>query len=519
MLQPYSPLVRYVPILLITASPFAAAESNLDRARNSIASSRLQTHVEVLADDTFEGREAGTRGGHAAAGYLVQCLQQAGLRPAGEDGSYYQHFGNGFRNVLATIRGCDPPEDSSVILVCGHFDHVGFGSRQNSYGPLGRIHNGADDNASGVAALLEIARTLASQQAGLTRSLLFVFWDGEEQGLLGSKHWLEHPTLPVSQIGLVVNVDMIGRMRDRHIEVLGTRTGFRLRQLISRQNVGVDLQIDFDWELKANSDHYPFAERGTPALMFHTGLHDDYHRPSDDTHLLNIAGLEQITRLLVNVLWETCRPSPAIRFRANWQDESDSQRNQLEAEASRQPPRLGIQWDPADISAGLRVSSVTRDSPAAKAGLQPNDLIVALDGRKITDSQGFQRSILSHSSPVVLSVRSPSGSDVFPLTVALRGTPRRFGISWRNDEAEPGVAILTRVDVGSAAAAAGLRVADRLYEVSGNQWSSGEQLAQWLNRLSAPLPLLVERDGRLKMVVLEERITSTDSLSLKHNPR
>ncbi|MBB74532.1 MAG: hypothetical protein CMJ75_08470 [Planctomycetaceae bacterium] len=517
MLPSYNRFVPYLATLLFSATRLAATEPSHSDTHSSITSTRLQEHVEVLADDSFEGREAGTRGGRAAAGYLVQCLQKWGLAPAGENASYFQNFDHGFRNVLAEIRADAAPHESGTIVVCGHYDHVGLGNRSNSYGPIGLIHNGADDNASGVAGLLELARYLAKLRSSLKKSVLFIFWDGEERGLLGSRYWLEHPTVALNQVDLVINVDMIGRLRKKRLEVLGTRTAFHLRQFVTRQNRISQLEIDFIWKLTANSDHYPFIEHGIPAMMFHTGLHEDYHRPSDETHLLNIAGLEQVTRLLRRIVWRACQHESGFQYRDAWREETDSSRQALESESLAPPPRLGVQWDAGDTSFGLRLISVTRDLPASRAGLQSQDLIVALNGRQITDSAHFQHSILTHAVPIVLSVQRPAEPEVYEMTIKLTGKPQPFGITWREDPAEPGIAIVTRVATGSRAAAAGLRVADRLYEISGNQWHSDRQLSHWLNHLPTPLPLLVERNGCLEVVVLKDKPTPPVFFAPQHN--
>ena len=519
MLPPYNRFVPYIAISLFAATTISVAESTCSDVQDSITSIRLQKHVEVLADDSFEGREAGTRGGRAAAGYLVQCLQQWGLQPAGENETYFQNFGHGFRNVIAEVRADDPLKENGTIVVCGHYDHVGLGNRSNSYGPIGLIHNGADDNASGVAGLLELARYMVGLQPRLNKSVLFVFWDGEEQGLLGSEYWLEHPTISLDRVALAINVDMIGRLRKKRLEVLGTRTCFHLRQFVSRQNLATQLKIDFKWKLTANSDHYPFVKRGIPAMMFHTGLHEDYHRPSDEAHLLNLAGIEQVTQLLHRVVWHACQQEPEFRYRDEWRNETDSNRKALEAEALAPPPRLGVQWDAHNTSAGLRLISVTKNLPASRAGIRSRDLILALNGREITDYRHFQNAILTHSVPVVLSVQRPSQAEAHEITIELQGKPQRFGISWQEDPAEPGVAVVTRVADGSRAAAAGLSVADRLYEVSGNQWHSRSHLSQWLHDLPTPLPLLVERHGCLTTIVLKDPITPVSFLVPQRNPR
>ena len=130
----------------------------LSAALDTITSGELRQHVSTLADDTFEGREAGSRGGRAAGHYLVQRLQSMELEPAGEDGRYDQPFGRDFRNILGVLRGADPELQQEVVILSAHYDHVGYGTRRDSLGPVGYIHNGADDNASGTAALLEVAQ-------------------------------------------------------------------------------------------------------------------------------------------------------------------------------------------------------------------------------------------------------------------------------------------------------------------------------------------------------------------------
>ena len=174
------------------------------------------------------------------------------------------------QNLLAILPGTDPELKDEYILVGAHYDHVGYGSRRNSYGPWGYIHNGADDNASGVAAVLEVIDALSQTGHWPRRSILFAFWDGEEQGLLGSKHWKNHPTIPLSAIKMAINIDMVGRMTDGRIEVGGTRSAVGSRRLMSSPTLSDEVWLDFNWEYKNNSDHWTFFEAGIPfALSAH----------------------------------------------------------------------------------------------------------------------------------------------------------------------------------------------------------------------------------------------------------
>ena len=157
------------------------------------------------------------------------------------------------------LPGSDPKFRDQVIVVGAHYDHVGYGGRL-SLGPSGYIHPGADDNASGTAAVLELAKAFTVLSAAPKRSIVFAAWDAEEKGLLGSKYWVAHPTLPLEHVVAAVNLDMIGRLRDEHLIVFGVRSGYGWRRLLSSQNVDAGLQLDFSWSLKPNADHYPFFD-------------------------------------------------------------------------------------------------------------------------------------------------------------------------------------------------------------------------------------------------------------------
>ena len=484
------------------AAARAAEESAITAAAASIRTTDVTRHVQVLADDSFEGREAGSRGGRAIGVYLGEQFQKAGLLPAGVGRTYFQPFGAGYRNILGLVKGSDPKLKEEVVIVSAHYDHVGYGNRQNSLGPIGFIHNGADDNASGVAGLLEIAEAIGKLPQPPRRSILFVLWDGEEKGLLGSKHWLEQPTVPLHQVTLMINMDMIGRLRSSRVEVYGTRTTHGLRRTLARSNESLGLQLDFDWEIKENSDHYSFYARGIPVLMLHTGLHDDYHRPSDDAELVNAEGARSVSELLLRTVLGVADADTRMRFRTAAARETPSTRSTLEYVLPAPPSRLGIRWDPAaDSSSGVRVIAVTSGSAAERAGLHSGDRIVELAGHEITSGDALRAAVLSADSPADARVLRSGAKEPEPIKIPLTGKPARVGISWRIDDAEPGVAVVTRVLAGSPAAKAGLRALDRIYSVNRTNFASDAEFAA-LMRSEGALELLVERNGQLKSVEL-----------------
>ncbi len=386
-------------LVVAVACPGDAAEM-LSAAHASIRAADAGRHVATLADDAFEGREGGTRGGRAAAGYIVEEIDKIraaapDLVPAGDDGSCLQPFG-AMRNILVLLPGSDPTVADELVVVGAHYDHVGYGNAQNSYGPFGFVHNGADDNASGVAGLLEMMEALPRLPQRPRRPILFAFWDGEEKGLLGSHHFLRVRPAAVAgkKIVFSVNLDMIGRLRGGRLEIYGARTAAGLRSAVVLANNAPDnaagLELAFDWEIEDDSDHYPFIAARIPTVMFHTGLHDQYHRPADDAHLVNLDGIEPVVRLALGFVTAIATdPGPPRPFRPECRVESNATRRRLEAViqdtgGDRGRWGIGTREDGGDKTAPV-VVRIAAGSPAQAGGLVPGDRIVAIDGTPVAD--------------------------------------------------------------------------------------------------------------------------------------
>ena len=474
-----------------------------EAARLSINASDAKKHVDVLADDSFEGRESGHRGGRAAAGYLAGELTRLEAAPAGVDG-FYQVFNRGYRNVLAKIEGSDPTLKNEVIVVCAHYDHVGYGNASNSYGPFGYVHNGADDNASGTAAVLELIEGFKKISPS-KRTIMFAFWDGEEQGLLGSRHYVNNPTIPLDQIKFVINLDMIGRLRKNKVTVYGSRSAAGLREFLSRTNTNSDLRLFFDWETKDNSDHWPFFNRGVPFLMLHSGLHDDYHRPRDDSHLINNEGIEAISRLAFNLINDVANQPELPKYRAASRSESNFNRQAFEAHPARRRSRLGVGWKRKHIDReeGLLVNRMTYGSPASAAGIQLGDRIVELNQEPVVGEHKFRWEILTapYESTIVVRRRNEVGELVnHELPIKLPGTPLRLGIRWRENAGEPNCVTVVQIEAASPTFVAGLRPLDRIYEVNGQRFSNGDEFLRIMNTAAEPVELQIERAGQLQQI-------------------
>jgi hypothetical protein len=467
------------------------------KALESITDRRLGEFVDYVAHDAFEGRLAGSRGARAVAEFLAGQLKHLKLTPAGSGGDYMQPFGSGYRNVLGLLEGRDSTLKDQVIVVGGHYDHVGYGSSRTSRGPVGYIHNGADDNASGTSAVLKLAEAFSLLDERPKRSILFAFWDAEEIGLLGAKHWLSQPTIRLDRVRLAVDIDMIGRLRDDRLMVFGTRTTYGLRRLLSEESDESNLRLDFSWTIKPNGDHYPFFSHNIPVLLFHTGEHEDYHRPSDKADRINRVGMQRVTRLAFQTICELADRDDPIRFREASRTEKPNDERAL-LEPSQPADRLGALWMSEQGSQnGVVLTWVYPGTPADKALLRSGDRIVRFAGHDIRHGQDLTNLLPTAQNPVPIVIRRSGSDEPLPLTVQLAGNPVRLGITWRVDDAEPDSVLLTHVLPGSPAAQAGLQTGDRVLRIGSHRFDNEEKFALLARTLPGPLEFVIERNGQL----------------------
>jgi hypothetical protein len=280
------------------------------------------------------------------------------------------------RNVCALLRAGAADARDEVVVLGAHHDHLGkgggFGSLARTAEERQRIHNGADDNASGTAGVLEVAAYLAPRRDRLRRSVLLLTFTGEERGLLGSRYFVDHPTLPLARIVAMVNLDMIGRLEGRKLFVGGVKTSPVFAPLLERRSAEVDLPVVFGDGGRAPSDNTSFYAKQLPVLFFFTGMHRDYHRPSDDADRIDAAGIEKVTLVVARVVEDLAQlpARPAFR-RAD--------------RGGAGPPRpiLGIGAGPAPR--GVAVARIMPGSPAARSGLAEGDVILALAGTPTPD--------------------------------------------------------------------------------------------------------------------------------------
>lgn len=345
----------------------------------------IRKHIEFLASDDLEGRGTASLGEVRAANYIAAAFKEMGLKPAGTKG-YFQPFGVSIgidgeahdltgRNVVGFLDNGAP----KTIVIGAHYDHLGKGFQGSSLSPdsKNKIHNGADDNASGTAGVLELARYFAGNNVKEKHNFLFITFSGEELGLLGSKHYVERPTLPLNTVAAMINMDMIGRLDEQKgIIVSGWGTsdvwGKWIPELAKRQK----LKVTVDSSGVGASDHTSFYLKNIPVVQFFTGGHGDYHKISDDADKINYEGESRILTLISELLEGLDKETSGPQFLAAGNPHSATTTSNFKV-------TLGVMPDYSYTGKGLKIDGVSKARPAEKAGIVAGDIITKLAGEPI----------------------------------------------------------------------------------------------------------------------------------------
>jgi hypothetical protein len=298
-------------------------------------------------------------------------------------------------NVVGLLPGNDSALGEETVVLGAHYDHLGRGGR-SSMSPqlIGQIHPGADDNASGTAGLLELASWLAQDTTPRRRAYLFIAFAGEELGLRGSEYWASHPTRPLPKVVAMLNMDMIGRMRDDQIIVGGVGTSPVFPELVQRAAAQEGLKLRTSQSGYGSSDHVSFYTKNLPVLFFFSGLHADYHRPSDTWDKLNAAGAGRILGMVYTIATQLNALDTRPQF-----TKVDTQMMPGNIRSGGGPgygSYFGSIPDMTDEVKGVRFSDVRPNSPAAKAGLRGQDILVRFDGKEISNLEDFTYMLRTH---------------------------------------------------------------------------------------------------------------------------
>ncbi|MGK0308323.1 MAG: hypothetical protein ACI8RP_001283 [Urechidicola sp.] len=352
---------------------------------------KIQEDVAFLADDKLEGRGTGTEGERLASEYIANRFKKLGIEPKGEKG-YFQEFN--FKPKVgphSEVKFINQEEDGSItgrnvlgfidnkaentVVIGAHYDHLGYGNEGSLYRGEKAIHNGADDNASGVAVMLNLASKLKKENTN--NNYLLMAFSGEEMGLLGSNYFVKNATVNTKKINYMINMDMVGRLKDSILAVYGTGTSPIWRQTISSLNDNFNL-VEKESGV-GPSDHTSFYLNDIPVLHFFTGQHEDYHKPSDDQELLNYEGMYQISDYIFSIVSDLDNNGKLV-FKKTKNESEDAPRFKV---------TLGVIPDYLYEGKGMRIDGISVGKPAGKAGIVKGDVVVKMGEIDIVDMMSY----------------------------------------------------------------------------------------------------------------------------------
>jgi len=393
-------------IIVMSFVAFSGCENESvsdSNAEDAISIAFMKTRVETLASPEMEGRETGSPGEILAARWIEGEFMTLGCTERGDSGAYQTfqytphppmqmhgdsgdvHLGMALvkpitgTNVLVTQSGSDKSKGYGVLAA--HYDHLGYGGENSLFRGEPSLHFGADDNASGVATMLDVAGRLADSP--MNDDVLYCAFSGEEKGLWGSNHFCEDPTVRLDSIRYMINLDMVGRLRGDTLAVYGTGTSPRWMEILHACNEEGFVLVSSESGV-GPSDHTSFYLENIPVLHFFTGQHPDYHRPSDTPEKLNYEGMLAIAKYVERIM-RTLDEEPTLEFTPTKDQDEDS--------TPRFKVTLGVVPDYLFSGEGMRIDGVSEDRPAANAGLQRGDIVVRIDTVSVVDMMSYMTAL------------------------------------------------------------------------------------------------------------------------------
>jgi peptidase M28-like protein/PDZ domain-containing protein len=396
-----APIATAVLIALIGGTPplHGQAEASPERVLKD---------VQYLASDALEGRWIGSPGADSAAAYLARRFKEIGLQAP--DSGWFQAFtispsapaareaglaGAEGRNVIGVLPGSDKALRDDVVIVGAHYDHLGTsGFNALDTDSARRIHNGADDNASGTAAVLAIAARLKKHRPACT--VVFIAFSGEEEGLLGSSYYVKHPLFPLTRTRAMINLDMVGRLRNDRLLLMGTETAKELNGLVDSLNGPAGFDLHKKGDGYGPSDQSSFYAAGIPVLYFFTDLHEDYHRASDDWEKINAQGLARVAEYAAQLATAVANRTEPLTFVNLPAPVTATKHGEPAQTPGTGAAYLGTVPDMAENPGGVRLSAVRPGSPAEAAGLKSGDIITGIGGMAIPDLESMSEALRQH---------------------------------------------------------------------------------------------------------------------------
>ncbi|MCL2098274.1 MAG: M20/M25/M40 family metallo-hydrolase [Bacteroidales bacterium] len=392
----------------------------------------FRQHVAYLASDSLQGRLAGSAGDSLAATYIRQELAAAGYQPLAENGwqSFSYTIGKSIsgqsqqsakkiysRNVVMMLPAKKEPTEESIVIGA-HFDHIGMGGKSSTSRKrdITAIHYGADDNASGVAMVLALAKDLAERKEQLRRNIVVVMFGAEEQGLIGAKHFVENPPKEAGKIVMMFNFDMVGRLDStKLLQIHGAKTFVEAEELLNSAMLNHnELRFQFIGGGYGPSDHLAFYTAKIPVLYFTTGIHYDYHTPDDNIANINYQGMSAVFHFTKPLVLQIAKAEQSPTFREAGGSEQARTPERFKVTLGLVPDFNAVYEGP-----GMRADFITEGKPAHKAGLKNGDVIIEVNGVEIKNIDDYMQQLATLEAGVAIPVKVKRGEEILFFSVQL----------------------------------------------------------------------------------------------------
>ncbi|MBD3225231.1 MAG: M20/M25/M40 family metallo-hydrolase [Caldithrix sp.] len=399
-----SPLIQRIPMadgtMPVNISAQLPKPSALAELQPVFSQDRMLRDVRYLASEEMQGRGLGSDGLEKAAGYIADQFQEAGLKPGGDNG-YFQAWeeaidDQGNKAITSNIVGIIPGSDSDYagesVVIGAHYDHLGLGWPDVRQGNRGKIHYGADDNASGVAVMLELARNL-TKTLQPRRTVIFVAFSAEESGLKGARYYVNHmKKYPVDKIVGMINLDTVGRLDQNKLLVLNSGSAREWKFIFMGAGYVTGVQTEMVSQDLDASDQVAFIEAGVPAVQLFSGAHTDYHRPGDTADKIDGEGMVKVASVAKEGVVYLAGTEEYLTFKG----ESKQTAEETPTDAGQRRVSTGTMPDFSYSGKGVRIQSISDDSPAQTAGLKPGDILIAMDGQSIETLRDYSNLLKQH---------------------------------------------------------------------------------------------------------------------------
>jgi hypothetical protein len=392
----------------------------------SLQHADFKKHINTLSSHEFGGRSILNGSAEKAGEYIANRFSIIGLTPLGDNETFFQRWDtslgpNGeelsLANVIGYLPGRDPRLKDEYVIIGAHYDHLGLGWPDVRSGNEGKIHPGADDNASGISTLIELARIFSFHKSN-DRSVVFVAFTAEENGAIGSKYFTEHAPFPLLKASAMINIDSVGRLRDGKLLIFGTGTAREIPHVVRQCADKIPaLRVEMISDPLTPSDQTPFVLKGIPGFQLNTGAHIDYHSPSDTPEKINYSGLVNVTGYAYRCIAEisskfvTITPTipdsilTAYHVKSSETSKVDSHHMGIAhlhtthpgGNPTRRRVSLGTIPDFTFQNGGYRIEGVRSGSPAEKSGLEEGDVIRTVNDMKIHNLKDFSAAMQSFS--------------------------------------------------------------------------------------------------------------------------